>query len=87
MSGGCGKMVVQIGYTQFVLDVADAIKVLEALAGAERYESKYHPAKDGAPSHHTQHVYAFDDMETITAKVMGADLYRMAKLAGKPSND
>ena len=69
-------MVLELGYRNFVLSTADAVQILQLLEKAEIYENKY---DDGM---YTHHVYAND--QPIPAKLIGDDLYRMAKLAGKP---
>ena len=79
------KAVVRLGYHEYVLSLSDAGKIVELIATAERFERVYVPSKDGKPSHHTFHVYpkeAEDSMSSI--EVINDDLYRMAKLAGKP---
>jgi hypothetical protein len=68
-------MVIELGYRNFVLPTSDAVQILQLLEKAEIYENKY---DDGA---YTHHVYAND--QPIAAKLIGDDLYRMAKLAGK----
>jgi len=69
-------MVLELGYRHFVLPTADAVQILQLLEKAEIYENKY---GDGE---YTHHVYMND--QPIPAKLLGDDLYRMAKLAGKP---
>jgi len=68
------------GYVHFVMDVKAAAQVMEVLGGAEKYETKYRKAEEGGT---TQHIYPAD-IEAVTLKLISDDLYRMAKLAGKP---
>jgi hypothetical protein len=69
-------MVLELGYKNFVLPTADAVQILQLLEKAEVYENKY---EGGEYSH-----YVFANDQLISAKLLGDDLYRMAKLAGKP---
>ncbi len=73
-------MVVTLGYSHFVMQTADAVRLLEILENAERYVLKYR-ANDAS----THHVWPNDT--TFEAKMIGTDLYRMAKLAGKPEDN
>jgi hypothetical protein len=61
------------------MQTADAVRLLEILENAERYVCKYR--KDDQSTHH---VWPSDTL--FEAKMMSADLYRMAKLAGKPED-
>lgn len=79
------KVVVAIGYKNYVLDTADAIKVAEALSRAELYDTKYRSKDEGGSS-----VYVWEqgsEDSTITMTILSDSLYRMAKLAGKPTKD
>lgn len=70
-------MVVSLGYSHYVLPTKDAVQLLEILEKSERYVYKYRANEES-----THHVWASDT--TFEAKMIGGDLYRMAKLAGKP---
>jgi len=74
------KAIVRIGYQDYVMDVKDAVAITEAMSTAERYENKYHTKEEGGATHH---VWTADADNMITIQVMPADLYRMARLAGK----
>ena len=79
------KIVVAIGYKNYVLDTADAIKVAEALSKAELYDTKYRSQEKGGTS-----VYVWEQDErdsTIAMTILSDSLYRMAKLAGRPTKD
>ena len=61
-----------------VLELEDAVKIVEILSKGERYEYKYR--SEGASTHH---VYPMSDFApTIT--LLQDEVYRIAKLAGKP---
>jgi len=79
------KVVVAIGYKNYVLDTADAIKVAEALSRAELYDTKYRSQEKGGTS---VHVWEQDESDsTISMTILSDSLHRMAKLAGKPTKD
>lgn len=73
-------MAVTLGYSHYVMQTADAVRLLEILENAERYSYKYRANKES-----THHVWPNDT--TFDAKMIGTELYRMAKLAGKPEED
>lgn len=80
------KAVMKIGYNEYVLDTDKAVAILNLLEGAQIYEQKYHPSKDGEGSFYTHHIY--DDEKTEThLQLMKDEAYRMYKLAGKPEKN
>jgi hypothetical protein len=82
-----GKVIVEIGYRNFVLDARDAVALAEMLGSAERYEAVWHGKTDTTEAHHTYHVYVPDAHDAPTMKIISDDAYRMYKLAGKPASD
>lgn len=72
-------MIVSLGYSHYVMPTKDAVQLLEILEKAERYVHKYR-----ANDESTHHVWPNDT--TVEAKMIGNDMYRMAKLAGKPED-
>lgn len=72
------KAIFSIGYSEYVLDMKDALTVAEILSKAERHESKY------LNSTRTHHIYESEDAEFGNLKLISDSFYRMAKLAGKP---
>jgi hypothetical protein len=74
-------IVISIGYRHLVLNHKDAFLLSEILARVEAYESKYR----GNGAENTHHVYPNE--EQYTMQVISEDLYRMAKLAGKPAKE
>jgi hypothetical protein len=78
------KVIMSLGYNDYVLDLADAVTVIEIMAKAERYKAKWRKGDDT-----TYHVWT-DDGESVggmTLKHIGDNLYRTAKLAGEPTED
>ena len=72
-------MIVSLSYGEYVMPTKDAVQLMEILNKAERYKKKYDAQN---PSHH---VWTQEDT-TFMATLMADDLYRMAKLAGKPED-
>ena len=76
---------IRVGYQQYIMDNAKAVKLAELLEGTEIYEAKYHSAVDGNDSFHTYHVYPSED--NFTLELVPTTKYQVAKLAGKPAKD
>ena len=79
------KVLIDIGYRKYVVNAEDAIKIAAMLSTAELYESKYvkDDKGDGVSVHY---IYPQDDMRWLM-ELMPENIYRMAKLAGKPNKD
>lgn len=81
------RAVIQLGYTSYVMDSEDALKVINVLMCSERYEAKY----VGGEPRYMYHVWNADedaqDPTTHTVTIIPDALYRIAKLAGKPTKD
>lgn len=77
------KVILKIGYDRFVMDADKAVAVLDLLSEAETYEEKWRSKEDGGS---TFHVYDNKVLEEATMQIMPLSRYRMAKLAGKPTD-
>jgi hypothetical protein len=79
------KVVIEVGYKKYVVDAEQAIMVSNMLSTAEMYETRYvkNELGDGVSMHY---VYPQEDMRW-QMEIMPDNIYRMAKLAGKPSKD
>jgi len=75
------KVLISIGYKKYILDTEEAIRVTDILSSAEIYESKYRSQEDGGSLHY---VYPQSDGDMISLSILSDNLYRCAKLAGKP---
>jgi hypothetical protein len=66
---------------EVVMDLEDAVTIIQALHKGEKYEYKY---VSGGNS--THHVYPLEGLEGFepTIVAMQDEVYRIAKLAGKP---
>jgi len=78
-------MIVSLSYGELVMPTEDAVQLLKILERAETYRTKYHSTGAGGSSETTHHI--FPNETPYHAKLIGEDLYRMAKLAGKPEKD
>ena len=82
-------IVIEIGYESYVLPTEKALQLIEILELAERYERKYWSKDEresrGMKEEYTYHVYPNDKQYNM--KIISDDMYRMAKLAGKPEKD
>lgn len=80
------KAKLNIGYKSWVLDHDKAIQILTMLDEAECYDSKYH--KDtGSGSLTTHYVYPQEEVTTHNLELIPDRLYKMWKLAGKPTKE
>lgn len=75
------KAILALGYTQYVLDLKDAVTIAEMISKAEQYEEKY--VKDADNTHH---IFPCNK-QMGTLRLISDDLYRLAKLAGEPTKD
>jgi len=79
------KAIVRIGYDQYVMDAEDALTIHEILAKAECFKREYRSRDEGGPLYY---IWEQDlDNEARGFEIMPDNLYRMAKLAGKPPKD
>jgi hypothetical protein len=73
------KVIMSFGYNEYVLDLADAVTVMEIMTKAEKYKEKWRSGGEN-----TYHVWADDGSNPVTAiKPIGENLYHTAKLAGE----
>lgn len=81
-------IVVEIGYNSFVMNKEDAMLLAGVLERAERYQDKYwsrdERAKHGMPEDQERTYHVYPNETQYNMKIIADDLYRMAKLAGKP---
>ena len=78
-------MVMELGYNSIVLPVKDALAVAEIMQRAEKYEKKYRKDEVTHSSSYTYHVWPNPD--EVAMKLISDDIYRVAKLAGKPEKN
>jgi hypothetical protein len=77
-------VVVELGWKKLVMTKEAAFQLASALEVAEIYERKWVPEGERVEKgvDHTFHVYPND--HAFGMEIISDDLYRMAKLAGKP---
>lgn len=81
------KALIQVGYKTYVMDADAALHVAKALADAEEFERIYVPGEksETGKSQYAYYVWERDTTEdTIRLELLSDNLYKMAKLAGKP---
>jgi hypothetical protein len=81
------KVIMNLGYRSIVVDADKALAVAELIQDAETYQSKYHSAENGKPSHHTFHIYPAEADNGFSMQLITNESYNMYKLAGKPDNN
>jgi hypothetical protein len=75
------KVIVSIGWNNdFVMEADKALTLLDLLKDAEKYQDKYN--KNG----NTFHIFP-QEKEVATLRVLSANMYNLAKLAGKPEEN
>ena len=79
-----GKAIIRFGYDNYVMEAEDAMRIHEILGKAEHYHSKYQRKEEGGTTHYVWPQDMSDDLKTI--HVLPENIYRMAKLAGKPED-
>ena len=78
------KAIIRLGYEEYVVPVDKAMLVMELMVEAERYEQK------GYGDTATFHIWSATEElgeKRHTFTVISEDMYRVAKLAGKPKKD
>jgi len=72
---------VSLGFVDVVLPVPEAVKIMQALEKAERYQYRYRRDEDGGPSH-----YIWAEAPRIEMELMSYDTYLQGKFTGKPED-
>ena len=78
------KVIMSFGYNEYVLDIHDAVTVMEIMTKAEKYKVKWR--KENNSTHHVWHDSG-DSVAGMALKPIGEGLYHTAKLAGEPKED
>ena len=78
------KAIVNVGYHDYVIDAEEALTLYAILAKAERYKRDYRSKDDGGSLHYVWEQDNEEEMRSFT--IISDNLYRMAKLAGKPES-
>jgi hypothetical protein len=79
------KLIVQIGGRKLVITPEQYDAVMEVIADAPMYDTKYNRSEGNTPAYYTHHVYARNDQEQIVSlDALSEGQYTLAKLAGRP---
>lgn len=78
------KVMLSLGITSYVLDADKALVLAQMLAGAERYKNVYRARAEGGSLHYVWEPEPIDSDGMVSMTVIPDNLYRMAKLAGRP---
>ena len=73
------KFAIDLPYGSLIMDHEDALRLVEIIDRAERYETKYRPAEEGGTTHHVSRDVS---KSGVTLKHVPEELYRIACLAG-----
>lgn len=80
---------IDVGYKSLVMNKEDAMLLIGILERSEVYENKYHSETErkakGMTEQYTYHIYPNESQYSM--KIISDDMYKMAKLAGKPVKD
>ena len=76
------KMIISIGYKDYVMDSAKAMAVIDAMGSAELFESRYRNVEEGGSTFHIWEQ-TIEESSNLSLKLLPDSLYRLAKLAGK----
>jgi fibronectin type 3 domain-containing protein len=82
------KALIRVGFTEYVLDLQEAITVTSLLASAEVHLARYVSKTEERASYTSYHIYHQDDKDTerTTLTIISDNAYRQAKLLGKPDD-
>lgn len=73
------KCVVDFGHSNYVLDADKAVQLMELLAGAEVFQSRWRRDEEGGT---TKHIY--EGERVCSLELLSDAKYKMYKLAGRP---
>jgi len=77
------KAIVRVGYSEYVMNMADAVTIMEIMSKAENY--KVARNYDTTPNTTSYHVWDQEvDHDQMNIQLLPDAVYRVAKLAGKP---
>ena len=82
-----GKAIVSIGYTDYVMDISDAVTLMEIMSKAENYKVKHAYGSD-LPTATSYHIWEQEPTSKggVGISLLPDTVYRVAKLAGKPQD-
>ena len=80
------KALIRVGYNDYVMDISDAVTLMEIMSKAENYKAK--TDYNVKPTTTAYYVWEQEptNRDSVTITLMPDAVYRVAKLAGKPSD-
>jgi len=80
------KAIIRVGYNDYVMDISDAVTMMEIMGKAENYKVKHdYNAKPTATAYYIWEQEP-QSRDSVTISLMPDAVYRVAKLAGKPQD-
>ena len=77
------KAILRLGYTDYVMDLSDAVAMMEAFSRAEAFKMVSDYA--ATPSTTSYHIWTPEPQhDQMTLQLLHDTTYKIAKLAGKP---
>lgn len=78
------KALIRVGYNDYVMDISDAVTLMEIMSKAENYKAKHD--YNAKPTTAAYYVWEQEptSRDSVTITLMPDAVYRVAKLAGKP---
>lgn len=74
------KAVIRLGYTDYVVELEEAVAITNALANAEEFQQV------GYGDDRAYYIWREPKADRVTIQVINDELYRVASMAGKPEN-
>lgn len=78
------KALIRVGYNDYVMDVSDAVTMMEIMGKAENYKVKHDYSAKPATSAYYIWEQEPTSRDSVTISLMPDAVYRVAKMAGKP---
>jgi len=80
------KALIRVGYNEYVMDISDAVTVMEIILKAENYRANTN--YNTAPSTTTYYIWGQEEKQAdnISVQLLPETRYRVAKLAGRPED-
>jgi|LakMenEpi03Aug12_release.lakeMendotaPanAssembly.Ray.scaffolds.fasta_scaffold925702_2 hypothetical protein len=80
------KATIQVGYEEYVMEARDALTIISLLSKAEKYKRVWAKEEDGGTTHYV-YPQEPDESSKRSLILLPDNLYRIAKLAGKPDTN
>lgn len=81
------KAIIKIGYNEYVMDVSDAVTIMEAMAKAENYKAKHDYSTPSTTTAYYIWEQETSNRDSVSICLLPDAVYRVAKLAGKPEGN